>query len=180
MSQSWPWKCHALSVAGGKAEVPSAKCLESGCGDQGTSFITLFTTTPTCSPSVCPLLVLVLVETPCLTTVWEQRPFKRWQDLQSCSKPVTDGIHIIFRCYKAQQVVPVEFCIHNLLMSWSTASARSRLSLSELLCGRRAVVPFSINITTCLLTPSFSHRNPMPCMSCRWISETYISLEAFS
>lgn len=30
MSWSGPWKCHAFSVTGGKVEVPSAKCLESG------------------------------------------------------------------------------------------------------------------------------------------------------
>lgn len=55
------------------------------------------------------------------------------------------------------------------------------LSLSKLLGGRRAVTLFPINTTTVLLlTPRFSHRNPVPCMSCRWVSKTYIFLETYS
>lgn len=58
MPWSQPWKCRAFSVAEGKVEVPSAKCLESGGNNACPSWVS--TSTPTCSPSA-HLLVLVLI-----------------------------------------------------------------------------------------------------------------------
>lgn len=182
MSWSWPWKCHALSVTRGKVEVPSAKCLESGGIKACPSWICLQPSLPAVHLHVLFWSLSWLIGNTTSNHTLRAGTFQKVAGLTNIQETSYRlHSHLVLKCYKAQQVIPAEFCVPNLLVSWKTASARSCLSLSELLGGRRAVMLFPINTTTSLLlTPRLSHRNPMPCMSCRWIAKPYISLEAFS
>lgn len=77
------------------------------------------------------------VKTPYLNTLWEQVPFKRWLLKKSPYKHTVNQLQIAFKyTFKTLHILD-EFCI---LMSWNAASARSCLSLSKLLSGRRAVI----------------------------------------
>lgn len=106
-SGSWPeevspednWDVMIMTLkvplfSGGKAEVPSAKCLKSGAFKASPSWVCLRPLLPAIHLLFLFKSLSWLSETPRLTTLWEQKSFKKWQDLQKRSKPVTDCFRI--------------------------------------------------------------------------------------
>lgn len=169
-------------MAGGRVKVPSDKCLESG--DQGMFFmIWVQLPLPAILCMSSSASCLDWVETPCLNTLWEQVPFKRWLLKKSPYKHIINQLQIAFKyAFKTLQISAsntiwvlhshVLKCSKCQIMSFSFQAAEWKESCRLL---------FPINTTTRLVfTHGFSHRNPRPCMSCRWISKTQISLSAFS
>lgn len=114
---------------------------------------------------------------------WEQVPFKRWLLKKSPYKHTVNQLQTAFKyTFKTLHILAsnTSWVLHSHVLKCSKCQIMSfSFQVAEWKKSCHLLFPINTN-TSLVLTHGFSHRNARPCMSCRWISKTHISLSAFS